>query len=204
MDYLSDLQQDVLTEAINLGIGNAAASLSEMVNEVVTLSVPVLSFLDKQEAINKIQLSANENVSGVSQNFEGPFSGEALLLFPISKSLELVRLMLQDTVEHDMLTEFEEEALNEIGNIILNSGLSSLADVFGEQINSSLPIFRQGTCNEVMNSKVKQEKDIVLFLRVDFNIESYQVDGYVVFLLDVNSITDLIRHINKYLEAIGA
>lgn len=204
MDYLSDLQQDVLTEAINLGIGNAAASLSEMVNEVVTLSVPVLSFLDKQEAINKIQLSANENVSGVSQNFEGPFSGEALLLFPISKSLELVRLMLQDTVEHDMLTEFEEEALNEIGNIILNSGLSSLADVFGEQINSSLPIFRQGTCNEVMNSKVKQEKEIVLFLRVDFNIESYQVDGYVVFLLDVNSITDLIRHIDKYLEAIGA
>lgn len=203
MTILNELQQDALTEAINQGIGIAAASLSEMVNEEILLSVPEISFITKADAIAMLHDKTSEHVSGVSQNFSGPFNGQALLLFPVTKSLELVRLMLQDTVPMEQLTEFEEEALNEIGNIILNAGLGSLADMLGNEITSSLPVFRQGSCDRIMGDDSDNKNEIVLFLRVAFNIESHKVDGYVIYLLDVRSIDDLVIHIDRFLEQIG-
>ena len=203
MNLLNDLQLDALTETINLGIGNAASALSQMVNEEIILSVPQISFVSKNDAISLLNKNENLSVSAVSQDFDGPFNGKALLLFPVSKSLELVRLMLQDTVPMDELTEFEEEALNEIGNIILNSGLSSISDIFGEEITSGLPIFSQGHCETVINDKQSDNADVVLFLHVAFNIESKNIDGYVVYLLDLDSIDNLAAKIDRYLEKIG-
>jgi len=199
------MQQDALTEVFNMGMGSAASSLSEMVGEEVELTVPEISFVNKEDAIRLLTLKNSGDVSGVSQNFSGPLGGVALLMFPIDQSLEIVRLLLQDTVSLDKLTEFEEEALCEIGNIILNSGLSSLADVFGQEMQSSIPVFSQGSCANIMNSKNINEQtiDIVMFLQVDFKIEKHATNGHVVYLLDVNSIQNLKNNIDNYLEKLN-
>lgn len=47
MIELNELQQDMLTELFNIGMGNAAAALSEMVSEEVLLSIPQISFMEK-------------------------------------------------------------------------------------------------------------------------------------------------------------
>jgi len=199
------MQQDALSEVFNMGMGSAASSLSEMVGEEVELTVPEISFVNKEDAIRLLTLQNSGDVSGVSQNFSGPLGGVALLMFPIDQSLEIVRLLLQDTVSLDKLTEFEEEALCEIGNIILNSGLSSLADVFGQEMQSSIPVFSQGSCENIMNSKNVNEQtiDIVMFLQVDFKIEKHATNGHVVYLLDVNSIQNLKNNLDKYLEKLN-
>lgn len=205
MKILNDLQQDMLIEAFNLGMGKAAASLSEMVQEEVLLSVPDIVFMNKANAANELSNQSAGNVSGVSQDFSGPFGGEALLLFPVEKSLELVRLLLQNTVPLENLTEFEEEALNEIGNIILNAGLSSLANLFGQEIKTELPYFRQGSCKEMLRvtDESSTTEDVVLLLRVDFKLKKHAVDGYVVFLLDMVSIKSLAESIDQYLSSLS-
>lgn len=205
LKILNDLQLDALAEVFNLGMGNAAASLSEMVGEEVELTVPEICFVNKEDAIKLLSEQASGDVSSVSQGFSGPLGGMAMLMFPIDKSLEIVRLLLEDTVSLDKLTEFEEEALCEIGNIILNSGLSSLADVFGQEMQSTLPIFSQGSCDDVMNTKSVNEKqiDIVMFLRVNFSIEKHATTGHVVYLLDVNSTKNLTKNIDCYLKKLS-
>ncbi len=205
LKILNDLQLDALAEVFNLGMGNAAASLSEMVGEEVELTVPEICFVNKEDAIKLLSEQASGDVSSVSQGFSGPLGGMAMLMFPIDKSLEIVRLLLEDTVSLDKLTEFEEEALCEIGNIILNSGLSSLADVFGQEMQSTLPIFSQGSCDDVMNTKSVNEKriDIVMFLRVEFSIEKHATAGHVVYLLDVNSTKNLTKNIDCYLKKLS-
>ncbi len=205
MEILNELQQDMLTEAFNLGMGKAAASLSEMVQEEILLSVPDIIFMSNSAAAAELDLQSPGNVSGVSQGFNGPFSGEAMLLFPIEKSLELVRLLLQDTVPLENLTEFEEEALNEIGNIILNAGLSSLANFFNLEIMTDLPEFRQGTYKDMLNidESTSSSEDIVLLLRVDFKLEKHAVDGYVMFLLDAESFNALGDNINNSLKLLN-
>lgn len=203
MDLLTELQQDALTEAFNIGMGVAAASLSEMVSEEVKLSVPEIEFVSREQAAKTLNDRCSSQLTGVSQRFTGAYDGEAMLLFPADKSLELVRLMLRDTVPLTQLTEFEEEALNEIGNIILNAGLGSLADMFGEEITSMLPVFKHGSCANVLSASGELIDSIVLFLRVDFKLETHELDGYLVLMQDINSVKGLAKQIDRFLEKLG-
>lgn len=205
MKILNELQRDALTEAFNLGMGNAAAALSEMVDEEVTLSVPELKFMTKSEAAKTVMAQTPETVSGVSQNFKGSFGGQALLLFPGGKSLELVRLLLKDTVPMEQLTEFEEEALNEIGNIIINGSLASLADMFGDEIRSDLPIFIHGQSADILDNECDSvgKTDIILFLQVAFALEKHSINGCIAIVMDVKSVEDLIQRIDNHLSKLG-
>ena len=132
--------------------------------------------------------------------------GQALLTFPTPKSLELVRLLLQDSVPLENLTEFEEEALTEVGNIIINAGLSSLADIFEDEITSDLPVFSSGSCNEVIEHADKNitTQQTVLHLQVDFTIENQNIQGYVVYLFDVESMEKLSMLIENYISKLTA
>jgi len=200
MIELNDLQQDMLSELFNLGMGSAASALSEMVGEEVLLSVPEIKFMDKSKLVTILAADSGNQISGVAQNFHGMLLGKALLTFPAQKSLELVRLLLQDTVPIENLTEFEEEALLEIGNIIINAGLSSLADIFEDEITSDLPVFNSGSCAEVIDSGDNINfQEAVLYLQVDFTIELQNIKGYVVYLLNIESMENLAASIDQYL-----
>jgi len=202
---LNDLQQDMLTELFNLGMGNAASALSEMIDEEVKLSIPQVLFMDKHELTKIIQADSQGHISGVSQNFQGMILGQALLTFPTNKSLELIRLLLRDNVPLENLTEFEEEALTEVGNIIINAGLSSLADIFEDEITSDLPVFNTGSCEEVIENtgSTIQEQQTVLYLHVDFSIEKENIKGYVIYLLDLESMSILANHIDNYIQKLS-
>lgn len=45
---LIDLQKDMLGELLNMGLGSAAASLSQMTGEEVLLSTPHVSFIPRK------------------------------------------------------------------------------------------------------------------------------------------------------------
>ena len=59
MIAVDDLQQDVINEWLNLGMGHAAASLSQMVGDEVLLSVPTVKFCSRQVAIDHIDIGGN-------------------------------------------------------------------------------------------------------------------------------------------------
>jgi len=202
---LTDLQLDMLTELFNLGMGNAASALSEMVTEEVKLSIPKILFMNKDELTKVLKIDSSDHISGVSQNFQGMILGQALLTFPTDKSLELIRLLLQDSVPLENLTEFEEEALTEVGNIIINAGLSSLADIFEDEITSDLPVFNTGSCEDVIGNTgpTSQKQQTVLHLQIDFSIEKENIKGYVIYLLDLESISVLANHIDNYIQKIS-
>jgi chemotaxis protein CheC len=50
MFNLSELENDALIEIFNIGVGQAAASMSAIVNEAVRMSVPSISFIHRAEA----------------------------------------------------------------------------------------------------------------------------------------------------------
>jgi chemotaxis protein CheC len=47
---LSELQHDALVEIFNIGVGQAARAMSEIVSEEVTMSVPSIRFLNRADA----------------------------------------------------------------------------------------------------------------------------------------------------------
>jgi chemotaxis protein CheC len=200
---LSELQRDALIEIFNVGVGRAASSMSQIVGEMINLTVPLVEILadgNRTEAISSIVRSPR--ICAVSQDFSGSLGARAFLIFPEGKTREIVRRMLGETVSAAELSEMEQEALSEIGNIILNSCFSSMADMLHADFQSSLPTYHLGQVREVISMPGNQDDNLLLLLHIDFSMPSDQIDGYLVFLMTLPSFNSLIERIDNFLAGI--
>ena len=217
MIALTELEHDALLEIFNIGVGQAAAAMSGIVNEEVTMSVPSISFLSRGDAAQLLDEAhrnnaaggggnssgnhaSGERICGVSQHYEGAFSTEALLMFPEFKSLEIVRLMVGEAVPLAELTGMEQEAMSEIGNIILNACVGTLANIFEHELQGSLPVYHLGTSDEILDATGTRADTVVMMLHIDFILQKHQIHGYVAFILDITALTDLKGQIDSYLQ----
>ena len=91
---LTDIERDALAELSNIAMARAATSLRQMVENQVLLSVPSVDIVSKEEATRLVANPNNPKLVAVRQDFKGPFSGRALLIFPEANSLELVRVVV--------------------------------------------------------------------------------------------------------------
>lgn len=199
---LSELQHDALVEIFNIGVGHAAGAMSEIVNEEVTMSVPSISFLNRADAAEMLGNKESARMCGVSQHYDGAFSTEAILMFPEDKSLDIVRLMVGESVPLTELTEMEQEAMSEIGNIILNACVGTLANIFSQELSGSLPEYRIGTSEEILIASGGRADTVVLMLHIDFILEKHQIHGYVAFILDLTAFNDLQDQVDRYLAKV--
>ena len=204
MHNLTDIQRDAISELLNIGMGRAADALSKMAHEEVQLSVPFIDLLPVNDVTRLLSEQASDAITGVKQQFTGMFWGNALLLFPEAKGLELVRLLLQDIVPLERMADMKQEAFMEIGNIILNACLGSLANLLSSEIGSSLPEFLQGQCTEIFSMLQHEhpQDDFVLFLRMDFAIQERAINGYVAFMIDGKSTQALQNNVEQLLGAL--
>ena len=202
MFELTELQHDALVEIFNIGVGHAARAMSEIVNEPVTMSVPSISFLTRSDAAAMLGQRERSRVCGVSQHYKGAFSTEAMLMFPEDKSLDIVRMMVGESVPLKELTEMEQEAMSEIGNIILNSCVGTLANVLSQELSGSLPQYHVGTSEEILGAHGREPDTVVLMLHIDFILETHQIHGYVAFILDLTALHDLQAQLDLYLAKI--
>ncbi len=184
---------DAVGEILNVGMGSAAASLSDMVNDEIQLSLPNIDFVDRKQAKVKILDQTQQFISGVQQNFKGVLGGKAVLIFAKEQGLELVRAVLQQNeLSIDELTDLEQEAMTEIGNVILNACLCSMADMLGNPIQSEIPDFFGGSVDQVFSlndlEDQRQNDYFVMLLNMDFAIKQKNIHGYVIFMIDPESI----------------
>lgn len=203
MNLLSELQLDALTEIFNIGAGRAASSLSEIVGEEVKLSVPRVQLYQSSE-INAGVLSLNSpRLGAVKQSFSGPFNADAMLLFTEERAMEIVHDMMGSQVGIDEMVEFEQEAMCELGNIILNACLSSMADILKLTLDSSLPVYSVGETDTILRQIVSEaNQPIMLVLHIDLAIEKRLSQGYLVFLLSSTSLRELLTHIDHFIAGI--
>lgn len=203
MNPLSELQIDTLTEIFNIGAGRAASSLSEIVGDQVMLSVPRVQLYQSSE-INADVLSLNSpRLGAVKQHFSGPFNADAMLLFTEERALEIVHDMMGSQVSIEDVAEFEQEAMCELGNIILNACLSSMADILELTLDSSLPVYSVGETNAVLQQIILDaNQPIMLVLHIDLAIEKRHSQGYLVFLLSSSSLQELLAHIDHFISGI--
>lgn len=197
---LSVLELDALAEIFNHGVGQAALALSELAGEEVQLSAPKVEELSKREITERLEARGSNRICAVRQAFSGSVNTEALLMFPVEKSLQLVQLMVGDDVPLAQLSEMEQESLAEIGNILLNSVVASVADMLLIEFEGSLPQVELGRAVDVLYTDDDPD-DPILSLQINFKIASRQVQGYLVFLLDVASSEALEKKIAAFIES---
>lgn len=198
---LNEFELDALTELVNIGVSRAAASLREMIGEQVLLSVPNVMLVSRARAIEILRERESSRLVAVHQVFEGDITGRALLIFPETKSLELVRAVTGGELPLEDIIELEQEALAETGNVILNGCLATIANMLQRSLKMSLPEILRGEGPEFFNlDPPPQAGDVVLFLYINFSVQERDIRGYIAMLMDMPSLAALKGLLGEFIE----
>ncbi len=198
---LSELEIDALTELVNIGVSRAATSLREMVRQQVHLSVPQVDLVSRETAIEILSKNESSKLVAVHQVFDGDITGRALLIFPETKSLELVRAVTGGDLPLEDIIELEQEALAETGNVILNGCLSTIANLLQRSLKMSLPEILRGQSRDLFELKPPPEAgDLVMFLYIHFSMHERDIRGYIAMLLDMPSLAALKVLLGEFIE----
>jgi chemotaxis protein CheC len=200
---LSDLERDALTEVVNIGVSRAASSLRKMIGEEVILSVPAIEIMAPQNAARLIGERETDELVAIQQQFEGAFSGRALLIFPKATSLDLVRAIMGGDVPPDEIAEMEQEALAETGNVILNGCLATMANMLKRSLDISLPEVVRGDGARLFILEQERANDgLVLFLYINFSVRNKDIRGYIAMLMDLPSLEALKALIAGFIDRV--
>jgi chemotaxis protein CheC len=188
---LDEMELDALTELVNIGVSRAAASLATMVGEQVLLSVPSVSIVSRARASEILRQPSSEILVAVRQAFRGDVSGLAMLIFPEKNSLELVRAVAGISLSLEDILELEHEALAEIGNIILNACVATVANMLRRSLTMSLPEIVRGTSGGLFDLSMPRSDDVVLYVHIHFSLKGRRILGYVAMVMDFASLATL-------------
>ncbi len=208
---LDELERDALTELVNIGVSRAAGGLRKMVGEQVLLSVPSVEVVSRTAATALIREREGEALVAVRQDFSGVFSGRALLIFPQTTSLSLVRAVTGGVLSEAEVNDIEDEALAETGNIVLNGCLATMANMLRQPIAMSLPEVIRGDGRRLFDlardsvaphGGAEADAGLVLFLYINFAINDRSIRGYIAMVMDLPSIEALKRLIADFIERV--
>ena len=89
-DSLNPVALDVLKEIGNIGAGNAATALSNLLNKRIQMNVPsvqVVSFNEMMELVG----DPEETVAAIFLQIEGDLNGNMFFVLPVEKASVFVR-----------------------------------------------------------------------------------------------------------------
>ena len=205
MIALHELEQDALTEIFNIGVGIAADALYQMVGEQVPLSVPVVELTSQRGAKRHFLNREKRLLCAIRQTYTGEFTTDAVLMFPQESSDALVRMMVGGDFPSEQLAEMATDALSELGNIVLNAVISTLASTLNLSLEGSLPDVSVISSESIFTQRagsggVIDENAPVLALMIDFELSTQRASGYLAFLMDTPSSERLIGQLTRYVN----
>lgn len=200
---LTELERDALTEIVNIGVSRAASALRKMIGDQVLLSVPSIEVVSQRRAARLISEREVSDLVAVRQDFSGPFSGRALLIFPETNSLELVRAVTGGELSAEEVLEMENEALAETGNVILNGCLATMANMLKRSLSMTIPEVLRGNGATLFEiDETREAEGLVLFLYIDFAVRQRDIRGYIAMLMDIPSLTVLKELLDEFIARV--
>jgi chemotaxis protein CheC len=99
--------------------------------------------------------------------------------------------------------EMEDEALAETGNVILNSCLATMANMLERSLTMSLPeVLRHGGASLLETARPAEEEGLVLFLYINFSVQSRSIRGYIAMVMDLSSLETLKRLVGEFIDRV--
>lgn len=196
LGQLNEMHIDVLKEIGNIGAGNAATSLSQMMNREVDMVTPTVRILDISEA-DKALGGPETPVVAILVELSGDIHG--IMMFVVdqnfTKSL-LEALLGESDADFLKLSEMESSALSEIGNIMIGSYANSIATLSGLEIKISVPAVTAdmvGALLTVPAAEMGSVSDKIIFIEDDFLSANQTISANMMLIPDLDSLNTLMN-----------
>ncbi len=196
LEHVDDVYFDVLREIGNIGAGNAATSLAQMLSSKVDMKVPKVELLDFSQ-IGDAMGGEEQIMAGIYLVVEGDISGSIMFLLEEASAHVLVSKLMggMEVGEPGQFSDMELSALKEIGNIITGAYLNSLSSLTGLTITESIPdltIDMAGAILSVPATEFGMLGDKLLMIQTAFT-DDVELNGYFILVPDLPSYGKLLK-----------
>ncbi|WP_342573161.1 chemotaxis protein CheC [Paenibacillus sp. FSL R5-0749] len=206
---LNELQKDLLTELVNVYVGQAANMLSEIVDRHIVLNIPdveLISFSDVDRKDRRYNIFFNDgHLFRSSLQFGYEFQGKAFLMFPAEQAKILANMCLGELTEtipeNFRLMDTDLDVLKEVSNVLLNAIIGEFGNFLELKLEYVLPDIEliHGTHSDP--EILLQNEVYVLVLHTSFLLAETDVKGIIIIALSMSSISILLDKIDALLGA---
>ena len=163
-------------------MGQASGSLNNLLETHITLDVPSVEIYSiDQIRGGVVSPLSGEELSTISLGFDGTFTGVASLIFPKPSATKLVSILLGDADLAD--ADIDSIAIGtrtEVGNIILNGVMGSIANVLKERLKYRIPSYAERSLAKLFEGQANADDQALLIVQAEFKAEVQNIQGNVV------------------------
>lgn len=204
INQLSAKRLDILGEIINIGSGNAATAMSQLLNKKVEMSLPHVEVCPLTE-IGEIYGNSENIVVAVYFRLFGEIPGGILFVLPVESTDYLVRLLIAG---YDSLSEYVEDelvkssAIMEIGNILTGAYLNAIHMMTDKSLHPSTPSYAVDMFGAILSSllfDIGNDSDYALLLDTSFTVGEEDIKSNLFLIPDAGALDSLFQAIEvKY------
>ncbi|SKA72740.1 chemotaxis protein CheC [Clostridium sp. USBA 49] len=197
MEYINfnSMQLDALKEVGNIGAGNAATALSQLLNKKIDMTVPAVNIVSFNDIFSRI--GGEEIVIGIIVRVLGDTPGNILFIFEKEAALNLIEILIGKREEQ--ISEMGNSVLCEIGNIISSSFMNAIGKFTNLLIMPSVPAVTYDMLGAILSTtfiESGQFDDCVLDIETMFLELGSKISGHFYYIPMPGSL-------NKILESLG-
>ena len=193
---LTPIQLDALREIGNVGAGNSATALSQIINKRIDMNVPNVALVPIEE-VPELVGGPDTIVVGVFLRVYGKAPGNILFLLPQKSAFYLVDTLMgreHGTTQH--LDPMDESALKEIGNILSGAYLNAFFNFTHISMLPSIPSLAMDMAGAILNVvlvQLGQMGDHAMVIETKFLAEDDGINGHFFLVPDPGSLGTLIK-----------
>ena len=201
-EQMNSMYIDVLREIGNIGAGNAATAISNMLNLKIDMSVPQVELMPVERSTTAIG-AEDEVIVGIMLGVEMDIDGSMMFLLDMKSAHHLVnRLMMRDLSYDKDFDEMDLSALKEIGNIIASSYLSALAGLTNMTISPTVPFVTVDMAAAILSVPAVMfgmMGDNALLIKTEIGDEE-SISGYFILMPEEDSFKKILTSLGISLQ----
>lgn len=202
---MTPAEHDATVELANIGISRAARQLSALLDDEIRIQVPSATLFDSPAEVVAELSRAGGEIACVYQRLSGELAGRVALLLPSRDSRVLFHSLIGQgaPLQGVDLRAFEHEAMTEIGNIIISSSVSAMADMLGQRIAVSVPRFAEASIDALFEDEA-HEGQAALLIHARLKAVRRDVEGVIMLMFSASVASRILEAVQRITGASGA
>lgn len=200
MDFikLTSIQRDVLKEIGNIGAGNAATSMSALLDKKIEMQVPAVNVVDFDEMMDLIG-GHEQLITALFFRIQGDAPGTVYFILSLEEAEKLIGDITKQENFRLLGDEFDEIAflaLQKAGNILTSAYLSALSDFTSLNMQPSIPYLSIDMAGAILTAgiiELSQVTDYVIIINTKIHYRDTEdgVQGNFFLIPDLVSFNKL-------------
>lgn len=196
---LTSMHIDVLREIGNIGAGNAATSMAQLINKQVHMKVPIVNIVNFDEMMDIVG-GPERIIAGMFFEITGDLEGSVFFMLSIEEAEKLIHQMTNDpnlNLQGEEVDPIAFSALKESANIITGAYLTALSDFLNLSIRPSIPhlaIDMVGAILTVGLVELSRISDYAIVINTEINDQAIDgITGHFFLLPDPESLEKIFK-----------